>query len=85
MTKAAAAPVAARAVELVDVGLRACTAFDRPDLAARLTEARRRLADPVIHVVVAGEFKQGKSSLVNALVRARRCGTTAPTTGRRSS
>jgi hypothetical protein len=73
MTKAAAAPVAARAVELVDLGLRACTAFDRPDLAARLTEARRRLADPVIHVVIAGEFKQGKSSLVNALVGAPVC------------
>ena len=73
MTKAGTAPVAARAAELVDLGLRACTAFDRPDLAARLTEARRRLADPVIHVVVAGEFKQGKSSLVNALVGAPVC------------
>jgi hypothetical protein len=71
MTKAATAP--AGAVDLVDLGLRACVAFDRPDLAARLTEAKRRLADPVIHVVVAGEFKQGKSSLVNALVGAPVC------------
>lgn len=73
MTKAGIAPAAARATDLVDLGLRACEAFDRPDLAARLTEARRRLADPVIHVVVAGEFKQGKSTLVNALVGAPVC------------
>jgi Dynamin family len=72
-TKAGTAPAAARAVELVDLGLRACEVFDRPDLAARLTDAKRRLADPVIHVVIAGEFKQGKSSLVNALVGAPVC------------
>lgn len=71
MSKTATAPVSA--VDLVDLGLRACEAFDRPDLAARLTEARRRLADPAIHVVIAGEFKQGKSSLVNALVGAPVC------------
>ncbi|WP_158854277.1 dynamin family protein [Saccharothrix deserti] len=73
MTKAGTAPVAAGAMDVVDLGLRACAAFDRPDLAARLTEAKRRLADPVVHVVVAGEFKQGKSSLVNALVGAQVC------------
>jgi hypothetical protein len=64
---------AARAGELVDLGLRACEAFDRPDLAARLAGAKARLADPVMHIVVAGEFKQGKSSLVNALVGAPVC------------
>lgn len=82
MTEAAAAPatvpttapgVAAKAVAMVDLGLRACTAYDRPDTAARLTAARRALADPVLHIVVAGEFKQGKSSLVNALVGAAVC------------
>ncbi|MPZ86290.1 MAG: dynamin [Actinophytocola sp.] len=75
MTKSATVPAgpAARAADVVDLGLRACEAFDRPDLAARLTEAKRRLADPVIHVVVAGEFKQGKSSLVNALIGAPVC------------
>lgn len=76
MTKAATAPAAGpagRARELVDVGLRACEAFGRPDLAARLTAVRARLADPVMHIVVAGEFKQGKSSLVNALVGAPVC------------
>ena len=76
MTKSVTAPAAStasRAADVVELGLRACEAFDRPDLLARLTEAKRRLADPVINVVVAGEFKQGKSSLVNALVGAPIC------------
>jgi dynamin family protein len=75
MTKSATASagLATRASDLVDLGLKACEAFDRPDLAGRLTEAKRRLADPVINVVIAGEFKQGKSSLVNALVGAQVC------------
>jgi GTPase SAR1 family protein len=66
------APIA-RAMEAVEFGLRACEAYQRPDLAARLTAAKRSLADPVVHIVVAGEFKQGKSSLVNALVGAPVC------------
>jgi hypothetical protein len=70
---ATAAGRAAKAVAVVDLGLRACEAYDRPDAAARLAAARRALADPVLHVVVAGEFKQGKSSLVNALVGATVC------------
>jgi len=57
---------AARGV--VDLGLRACTAYHRPDLGDRLDRARRKLADPGINIVVVGEFKQGKSSLVNALL-----------------
>jgi hypothetical protein len=76
MTKQATAPaagLAARATDVVDLGLKACEAFDRPDLAGRLTAAKRRLSDPVINVVIAGEFKQGKSSLVNALVGAPVC------------
>lgn len=64
---------AAKAVAVVDLGLRACEAYDRPEAAARLAATRRALADPVLHVVVAGEFKQGKSSLVNALVGATVC------------
>ena len=76
MTEATTAPApgpAAKAVAVVDLGLRACEAYDRPDAAARLAAARRALADPVLHIVVAGEFKQGKSSLVNALVGATVC------------
>jgi gas vesicle protein len=58
----------ARATKVVDAGIRACEAYRREDLVARLAAAKRSLADPVIHIVVAGEFKQGKSSLINALV-----------------
>ena len=58
----------ARAIEVVESGIQACEAYGRPDLKARLTTARRSLDDPAVHVVVVGEFKQGKSSLVDALV-----------------
>jgi hypothetical protein len=71
-TRPGADPVA-KAAAVVELGLRACTAYGRPDLAARLAAAKRSLADPVVHVVVVGEFKQGKSSLVNALVGATIC------------
>ncbi len=63
----------ASAVAVVEAGVRACEAYGRADLAARLSRARRTLADPAVHVVVVGEFKQGKSSLVNALVAATVC------------
>jgi GTPase SAR1 family protein len=76
MTETAAAadrdPVA-RASAVVDLGLRACDAYGRPDLGDRLTIAKRTLADPAIRIVVVGEFKQGKSSLVNALLGASVC------------
>jgi hypothetical protein len=62
-----------QAAGVVDLGIRAAQAYGRDDLAARLGEAARALADPVVHIVVAGEFKQGKSSLVNALVGASIC------------
>ena len=45
----------------------------RTDLHARLVQTRRRLDDPAIHVIVVGEFKQGKSQLINALVNAPVC------------
>jgi hypothetical protein len=70
--KPSADPIA-QATAVVDLGLRACQAYGREDLAERLTVARRTLADPSIHIVVVGEFKQGKSSLVNALVGAKAC------------
>lgn len=61
------------AVELVELASKATTAYDRPDLTARLDQTRRRLADPNVRVLVVGEFKQGKSQLVNALVNAPVC------------
>lgn len=63
----------AEAAELVDVALQATTAYQRPDLATRLHQTRDRLADPSVRVLIVGEFKQGKSQLVNALVNATVC------------
>jgi acyl carrier protein phosphodiesterase len=71
MTGPSAAPgadVVRRAIAVVDLGLQACRAYGREDLARRLSTVRRTLDDPGIHVVVAGEFKKGKSSLINALL-----------------
>jgi hypothetical protein len=62
-----------RAAAVVDLGLKACEAYGREDLAERLTVARGTLRDPGIHIVVAGEFKKGKSSLVNAMLGAVVC------------
>ncbi|MDT7612873.1 MAG: hypothetical protein QOF00_320, partial [Pseudonocardiales bacterium] len=61
------------AVDLVDLALKATTAYQRPDLGARLVQTRKRLVDPNVRVLVVGEFKQGKSQLVNALVNAPVC------------
>lgn len=71
MTEPTAAPgadVVRKAISVVDLGLQACRAYGREDLGQRLSTVRKTLDDPGIHVVVAGEFKKGKSSLVNALV-----------------
>lgn len=48
-------------------------AVDREDLQRRLARARERFEDPATRVLVVGEFKQGKSALVNALVNAPVC------------
>lgn len=45
----------------------------RADLAERLEQTSARLHDPGVRVVVVGEFKQGKSKLINALVNAPAC------------
>lgn len=43
---------------------------DRPELVEAVEAAQRRLTSTVFRVVVLGEFKKGKTSLVNALVNA---------------
>jgi hypothetical protein len=48
-------------------------ALGRDDLVQRLGQARSRLLDPHVRVLVLGQFKQGKSKLVNALVNAPIC------------
>ena len=61
------------AIETVELALRATTAYQRPDLAVRARQALQRLHNPRVRVLVVGEFKQGKSMLVNALVNAPIC------------
>jgi hypothetical protein len=62
----------APAADLVRVGIRAATAYGRPDLAARLAAAGRRLTGRTT-VLVVGEYKQGKSSLVDSVLGVEVC------------
>ncbi|MGY1743731.1 MULTISPECIES: dynamin family protein [unclassified Blastococcus] len=59
--------------ELIDRALAVAAACDRPDLQRRLGLVRERVAAPTVRVLVVGEAKKGKSSLVNALVGAPVC------------
>ncbi|MFP5311771.1 MAG: Isoniazid-inducible protein iniA, partial [Actinomycetes bacterium] len=58
---------------LVHQGVQLVGSGDRADLRRRLDLAMGRLTDPSIRVIVVGEFKQGKSKLINALVNAPVC------------
>ncbi|MGH3920898.1 MAG: dynamin family protein [Pseudonocardiaceae bacterium] len=60
-------------VKAVDLALATIARYDRSDLDARLQQTRARLLDEQVRVLVVGEFKQGKSLLVNGLVRAPVC------------
>lgn len=60
-------------IELVEQGIALAGSADRADLRRRLEQTKHRLLDPSIRVIVVGEFKQGKSQLVNALVNAPVC------------
>lgn len=63
----------AEALARVAVSSRLAVEHDRPDLAERLVAARSRLTERAIPVVAVGEFKRGKSTLVNALLRRSVC------------
>jgi gas vesicle protein len=73
------------AIDVVDLALQAALAYGRADFGARLRQTRRRLTEDGVRVLVVGEFKQGKSNLVNALLNASVCpidddiATTVPT------
>ncbi len=73
---AGAAPAQAKGRDLValagSVGQLAANT-GRQDLVQRLENTQARLRDPNVRVVVVGEFKQGKSKLINALVNAPVC------------
>lgn len=64
---------AAQLVRLVQQGLELVGTGDRADLRKRLDQAMGRLKDPSVRVIIVGEFKQGKSKLINALVNAPVC------------
>jgi hypothetical protein len=64
---------ARHALETLDLAIQGTRAYEREDLAERLSSARRLLTDSTVMVHVVGEFKQGKSSLVNALLMAPIC------------
>ena len=64
---------ASPSIQTVELTLRASTAYQRPDLAVRARQALQRLHNPRVRILVVGEFKQGKSMLVNALVNAPIC------------
>ncbi len=68
MTEQPRSPAVQRALTTAGQGRAAATAYGRPDLAKRIERSVQRLLDPSFHVLVVGEFKQGKSTLVNALV-----------------
>jgi replication fork clamp-binding protein CrfC len=55
-------------LELIDHTVAIAELNDRDDLVQRLARARARTIDPRIRVVIAGQLKQGKSQLLNALL-----------------
>lgn len=62
-----------RALSAVDAVAAAVAGLDRPEFASRLAALRRRLRSSSCTVLVVGEFKKGKSTLINALVHAQVC------------
>jgi hypothetical protein len=57
----------------IDAGREIASRGGRSDLEQHLGQARERLSARTIPVVVAGEFKQGKSSMINALLQREVC------------
>ncbi len=56
-------------IAAIDAGRDLAAARGRTDLDAHLGQTRRRLAAKPVTVVVVGEFKRGKSTLINALLQ----------------
>jgi hypothetical protein len=62
-----------QAVRALDEGRRLAEEHGRPDLSAHLQAAGERLAARLFPVAIVGEFKRGKSTLVNALIQTDVC------------
>lgn len=79
------AAAVAEALDACDAARRAALSAGRSDLARRVERSASRLAHPAVRVLVVGEFKTGKSTLVNRLVGIEVCpvdddvATTVPT------
>ncbi|MFQ5556453.1 MAG: dynamin family protein, partial [Acidimicrobiales bacterium] len=73
MTDTSSTNLIERASALVAVTSKAASAYQRPDLAGRLGEAATRLGEADLTALVVGEFKQGKSTLVNSLLNIPLC------------
>jgi hypothetical protein len=70
-------PSPGQAVSLLDAAIAETRRLGRPDLAERLTAQREEAVSGAWHVLVAGEFKKGKSAFVNALLGVPVCGADA--------
>ena len=57
----------------LELGIKAATAYERPDFVDRLVATLAKVNRPEVQIVAVGEFKQGKSSLVNSLVNVNVC------------
>jgi len=57
----------------LELAIKAVTAYERPDLLGRLEDLLEQAQRPDVQVVIVGEFKQGKSSLINALLNVNAC------------
>jgi tRNA U34 5-carboxymethylaminomethyl modifying GTPase MnmE/TrmE len=74
--------------ELVGPTVKLARADERDDLVDRLRVTWKRLSSPDVRVIVVGEYKQGKSTLINALLGFHACpvdddiATSVPTTVR---
>lgn len=67
------APTGRQLAEVVNAVASLAASSGRNDLSRRMQNTRSRLEDPSVRVIVVGEFKQGKSKLINALVNAPAC------------
>jgi hypothetical protein len=60
-------------IQLIERAAELAAACERPDLDRRLALVKQRVQSPNVRVLVVGEAKQGKSSLINGLVGAPVC------------
>lgn len=59
--------------QVLSLAVAASDAYGRPDLADPARAALERLSTPATTVVVAGEYKKGKSTFINSLIGISAC------------